>query len=132
MINQYNSNFSSVCLLNYHFIFCPKYRKNIFDIPFVEDKFKQLVHYVCESLNIYILALECHHDHVHLFVSAVPNIKSSYIIQRIKGYTSKILRTEFKQLNRYDSLWSRSFFVSSAGNVSSSTIKHYVDTQKCR
>lgn len=132
MINKYNSKFSSVYLLNYHFIFCPRYRKNLFDIPFVEIRFKQLIHDVCDYLNIIILALECHHDHVHLFVSVDPNLKSSYIMQRIKGYTSKLLRSEYKQLSHYDSLWSRSYFVSSAGNVSSSTIKHYVDTQKCR
>ena len=40
------------------------------------------------------------------------------------------LREEFKQLSLMRSLWTRSFFVSTAGNVSSETIKKYVENQK--
>ena len=42
------------------------------------------------------------------------------------------LRKEFPQLKAMPSLWTRSYFVSTAGNVSSETIKWYVDTQKTR
>ena len=42
------------------------------------------------------------------------------------------LRKEFPQLNAMPSLWTRSYFVSTAGNVSSETIKWYVNTQKTR
>lgn len=37
--------------------------------------------------------------------------------------TSKVLRDEFKELNAMPNLWTRSYFVSTAGNVSSETIK---------
>ena len=53
-------------------------------------------------------------------------------MQQIKGYTSKILREEFSQLSKMPSLWTRSYFVSTAGNVSSETIKQYVENQKKR
>ena len=53
-------------------------------------------------------------------------------MQQIKGYTSKILREEFKQLSKMPSLWTRSYFVSTAGNVCSETIKQYVENQKKR
>ncbi len=43
-----------------------------------------------------------------------------------------MLRKEFKALNFLPSLWNRSFFVSTAGNASSDTIKKYVDEQKTR
>ncbi|MBU3102496.1 transposase, partial [Clostridium sp. DSM 17811] len=46
--------------------------------------------------------------------------------------TSKVLRAEFQELNKMPSLWTRSYFVSTAGNVSSETVKKYVDNQKTR
>lgn len=53
-------------------------------------------------------------------------------MQKIKGLTSKELRKEFKQLSKMRSLWTRNYFVSTAGNVSSETIKKYVEEQKSR
>ena len=56
----------------------------------------------------------------------------SDIMKSLKGYTSKILRNEFNELSKMPSLWTRSFFVSTAGNVCSETIKQYVENQKKR
>lgn len=53
-------------------------------------------------------------------------------MQQIKGYTSKILREEFVELSKMPSLWTRNYFVSTAGNVCSETIKKYVENQKKR
>ena len=53
-------------------------------------------------------------------------------MQQIKGYTSKILREEFVELSRMPNLWTRSYFVSTAGNVYNETIKQYVENQKKR
>lgn len=48
------------------------------------------------------------------------------------GGSSKELRSEFSRLSRMPDLWTRSFFVSTAGNVSAETIRRYVETQKTR
>ena len=39
---------------------------------------------------------------------------------------------EFEILRKMPSLWTRSYFVSTAGNVCSETIKKYVENQKTR
>lgn len=83
-------------------------------------------------MEIEVLAMECHKDHVHLFLNALPTISASDIMHRIKGNTSRIIRQELKQLNAIPSLWTRSFFVSTAGNASSDTIQKYVEEQKTR
>jgi hypothetical protein len=64
----------------------------------------------------------------YLFVSLL----QSDVMARVKGVTSRRLRQEFKHLSHLLSLWTRSFFVSTAGNVSSDTIKRYVEAQKTR
>lgn len=132
MKNEYKHTKTTVSLINYHFVFCPRYRRKIFNIEGVEQRFKELTEAECSKSGIEILALECHIDHVHIFVSVLPTISIPTIMQKIKGATSVELRKEFPQLKAMPSLWTRSYFVSTAGNVSSETIKWYVDTQKNR
>lgn len=119
-------------MINYHFVFCPRYRRKIFNIPGVEERFKELVRNTCHENGIEILAMECHIDHVHMFVSVLPQMSIPEIMKCVKGGTSNVLRKEFPELSKMPSLWTRSYFVSTAGNVSSETIKWYVDTQKTR
>ena len=132
MENNYRHTNTTVSLINYHFVFCPRYRRKIFLIPNVEQRFKELVKIKCRELEIVIIAIECDRDHSHIFLNCLPTQSPSDIMQQIKGYTSKILRNEFSQLSKMSSLWTRSYFVSTAGNVSSETIKQYVENQKNR
>lgn len=130
--NVYKHTKTTVSLINYHFVFCPRYRRKIFNIPGLEQRFKELVAEECEKSGIEILALECHIDHVHMFVSVLPTMSIVDIMKHVKGCTSIQIRKDFPQLKAMPSLWTRSYFVSTAGNVSSETIKWYVDTQKTR
>ena len=132
MKNEYKHTKTTVSLINYHLVFCPRYRRKIFNIAGVEDRFKKLTSAECLAHGIDILAMECHADHVHMFISVYPQQSIPDVVKQIKGATSHKLREEFPQLNRMPSLWTRSYFVSTAGNVSSETIKRYVETQKTR
>ena len=132
MKNEYKHTSTTVSLINYHFVFCPRYRRKIFNIPMLEERFKELTIEECNKCGIDVLALECHVDHVHIFVSVLPTMSIPSIMKQIKGATSVKLREEFPRLKAMPSLWTRSYFVSTAGNASSETIKWYVDTQKTR
>lgn len=132
MDNNYRKTKTTVSLINYHFVFCPRYRRKVFLIPNVEDRFKHLVKTICKDMKIEILAIECDKDHIHMFLNCLPTLSPADIMQKIKGVTSKILREEFQELSKMPSLWTRSYFVSTAGNVCSETIKKYVENQKTR
>lgn len=132
MKDIYKHTKTTVSLINYHFVFCPRYRRKIFLIPGVEEAFKKEAVSICKKNSIDILAMECHVDHVHISVSVLPQMPVPEIIRLIKGGTSSVLRMQFKELSQMKSLWTRSYFVSTAENVSSETIKWYVDTQKRR
>ena len=131
-MNEYRRTNTTVSLINYHFVFCPRYRRKIFLIPNVEMRFKTLVKEKCKELSIEIIAIECDKDLVHMFLNSIPTLSPSDIMQIIKGYVSKILREEIVELNKMPSLWTRSYFVSTEGNVASETIKKYVKKQKTR
>lgn len=132
MENKLKRTYTTVSMINYHFVFCPRYRRKIFQIEGVEERFKELTAEFCSSIGVDILAMECHIDHVHLFVQGLPKISPSDLIHQIKGATSFKLRQEFPQLSQMPSLWTRSYFVSTAGNVSSKTIEMYINSQKTR
>lgn len=131
MEQEYRRTNTTVSLINYHFVFCPRYRRKVL-VGGVEKRFKELTQQICKELDIEILAMEVMPDHVHLFVNAPPTLSPSDIMAKIKGITSRHLRKEFKHLQHLQSLWTRSFFVSTAGHVSSETIKRYVESQKKR
>ena len=132
MLNEYRRTKTTVSFIQYHFVFCPRYRRKIFLNSQVEERFKTLVQEICDELEIEVIAMECDQDHVHLFLNTLPTFSPTDIMAKIKGVTSKKLREEFPHLQHLPSLWTRSYFVSTAENVSSETIKHYVENQKKR
>lgn len=131
-MSEYRRINTTISLINYHFVFCPRYRRKIFLDPKVEQRFMELVYEICESLKINVVALECDKDHAHMFLNVLPTFSPANIMAKIKEVTSKQLREEFPHLRHLPSLWTRSYFVSTAGNVSSQTIKRYVEQQKTR
>lgn len=85
-----------------------------------------------KDLEIEVIAIECDRDHTHMFLNCLPVLSPANVMQKIKGVSSKVLREEFIELSKMPSLWTRSYFVSTAGNVCSETIKKYVEEQKTR
>ena len=131
MEQTYRRTHTTVSMCNYHFVFCPRYRRKIFLIDGLEDRFKALVHQICEQNRIEILALECHVDHCHLFVNCPPQVSPAGVMKLVKGGTANIIKREYFKHNA-SQVWTRSYFVSTAGEVSSDTIQRYVETQRTR
>src|SRR5699024_3458090 len=94
-MEKYRRTTTTVSLINYHFVFCPRYRRKIFLNDKVEQRFKEMVYEICESMKIKVIALECDKDHTHMFLNAPPTLSPSNIMAKIKGVTSKQLREEF-------------------------------------
>lgn len=132
MSRKYRKSNTSISMVNYHLIFCPRYRRKIFLIDGVETRFKELVRQICEQNDFDIIAMECDKDHCHLFVNTPPTVSPHMVMKAVKGGTSVILRQEFPELRKMPSLWTRSYFASTAGDVSSETIERYIQTQKTR
>lgn len=130
MKTNYRHRKTSVSIVNYHLVFCPRYRRKIFLIDGLETRFKELVVQICERNDFELLSMECDKDHCHIFVNVPPTISAADAVKVIKSNTSGVLRREFQQLAAVKSLWTRSYFASTACNVSSEVIKQYVLNQK--
>jgi putative transposase len=107
-------------------VWCPKYRKPVLTDE-VADRLEQLIEEKADELDLDILRLAIQPDHIHLFITGTPKLAPNKIIQQVKGYTSRNLRDEFDF--GLPSLWTRSYFVSSAGEVSSQIIEEYIEAQ---
>jgi putative transposase len=129
MPKGYQKSTTSVHLMNYHFIWCPKYRRPVLQDS-IKERCKQLIEEKVNEMECKILKLRIMPDHVHLFIQGKPKLAPNNIIAGIKGYTSNMLRKEFPKLLKIPTLWTRSYFVSTAGNISMSTIQKYIQAQK--
>ncbi|MGC8992748.1 MAG: IS200/IS605 family transposase [Thermoplasmata archaeon] len=117
-------------LCNYHFVWIPKYRRGIL-IDEVAEYTKEVLKSIAEELGCEIIALEVMPDHIHLFVNCPPRYSPSYLANYFKGKSARLLLKKFPELRKHTGgkLWTRSYFVSTAGNVSSETIKKYIEEQ---
>lgn len=132
MASPYTRNAGAVYALKYHLVWCPKYRRPVLTPP-VDARLKELLVETAEELGMTIRAMEVMPDHLHLFVEADPTLPVAGIVNRFKGRTSRILRGEFPSLrSRLPTLWSRSYFAATTGQVSEVTIRRYIESQKGR
>jgi putative transposase len=76
-----------------------------------------------------ILEIEIMPDHIHLFISALPKYSPAQLMNIIKGTTGRRVSEQFPELNIKGSIWTRAYFVATAGSVSSETIKEYIRNQ---
>jgi putative transposase len=118
-----------VHLIIYHLIWCPRRRKPVLVGP-VADRCRQLIEQKCEEHDWEVLSLAIQPDHIHLFVRVTPSDSAAEVTKECKGITSFHLRREFADLLKMPSMWTRSYFASTAGNVSQQTIQRYIDAQK--
>ncbi len=118
-----------VHLIIYHLVWTPKRRKPVLTGK-VASRCKEIIESKYEEKGWEILELAIQPDHIHLFVRVWPSDSPADVVKEIKGITSHHLRKEFPQLLKLPSMWTRSYFTATAGNVSSETIKKYIEAQK--
>ena len=97
----------------------------------LEYEWRELFEQEEKELNVRIESMEIMPDHVHLSVLAFPAITPQLVVNQMKGYTSHVLRERHDWLrSRLPTLWTRSYYIGSAGVVSQETIMRYIENQK--
>lgn len=130
MDDKYIHKKGIVSLNQYHIIFCPKYRRKVLTGD-IEKDLRQIFDEVAKEKDVEIKALEIMPDHVHMFISFDPRQPLHKLIKLFKGKSSNILRDKYPKLkSRIPSLWTRSYFCCTIGNISEETIQKYIENQK--
>jgi putative transposase len=129
-MKRWKTSNKSVYNLGYHLIWCPKWRRKVL-IDEVADRLRELLLEKAEKIGVSIESMEIMPDHIHLFVKASPVDAPHWIVQQLKGYSSRFLRMEFGSLrSRMPCMWTRSYYIESVGHISEETIKRYIEGQK--
>ncbi|MCK8825553.1 IS200/IS605 family transposase [Fuchsiella alkaliacetigena] len=128
-MNTYKSTRHAKFLLNYHFVWIPKYRKEILDNKEIKKIIINTIDELAIEHSFEVLSIEIMSEHIHLFLSALPRYSPSKLMNIIKGTTGRRISKQFPELNIKGSVWTRAYFVATAGSVSSETIQHYIEKQ---
>ncbi len=114
--------------LKYHFVWTPKYRKELL-IGEVAEATKEILGEIAEAYDMEIDTLEVMEDHVHLFVSSPPRYSPARVMQILKSVSARELFARFPWLRR--KLWGDGYFVRSVGDqVTAEIIRRYIRYQK--
>ncbi len=134
-MEKYNSLNHCKYLIQYHIIFCTKFRFKILYNK-IESRLKELILNIVNIYDFKIIEMEVMPDHVHLFISCKPTISPTDIVRILKSITARRLFEEFPKLRKFYSkcgvLWSKGYFVCSIGNASPETLKRYIQEQKSK
>ena len=129
MANDYQRDEHRVHLIVYHLVWTPKRRKPVLTGSIAKDC-QALIEKKCKEQGWAILELAVQPDHVHLFVRVWPTTSAAEVVKECKGISSHELRKDHPILKRLPSLWTRSYFAATAGNVSAEVIQQYIAAQK--
>lgn len=133
MKNNYIHARTCVYNINYHIVWCVKYRHKVLT-PEICNKLYQILEETAHDKGFIILEAKVGDmDHIHVFISAPPKISITQIVKYLKGISGNKLLSEFPMLRKQlwnGNLWNGSYFVESIGSTSEESIKRYIERQK--
>lgn len=112
-----------------HVIWCPKYRRDVLTGTVAKET-GVVLDAICAERGWPVISKEIQPDHIHLFVSIPPADAVADAVKVLKGVTARRLFQQFPALKKRlwgGHLWSPSYYVGTAGNVSAETIRRYIE-----
>ena len=123
---------SAVYCIKYHFVWCTKYRRKVLTDT-ISKSTEAILKTICDTKEWGIVEMVVMEDHIHLFLSTSPFESPTDIIKILKGVSAKQLFAQHPELRnalRRGTLWSPSYYVGTAGDVSSEIIQQYIENQQ--
>jgi putative transposase len=115
--------------INYHLVWCPKYRKPVLANPQLKQLIEDTIKEVCNQRGWVLRGISIGNDHIHVFLSARPIFSPMFIVKVLKGSTAVRAIKEHRFAARF---WSPSYYVGTAGTVTEQTIQRYIAEQETR
>lgn len=131
MTTRYWTGAHTTHRLRYHLVILPKYRQRVLKGK-IATRIKQLFFQACQVNKWWIDEVNIQPDHLHMLIQTKPRESVAEVVQILKGGSSKVIRSEFPELEEYlwgDSFWSDGYFAESVGVVNESVIKQYIKNQ---
>lgn len=133
MDNQYTHGRTCVYNINYHIVWCVKYRRKVLTDEIANRLYALLDEIGAVKGFTVVKAKVGENDHVHCFVSAPPKLSVTDIVRWLKGISGRHLLMEFPELREKlwrGHLWNGSYFVETIGSTSEENVLKYIERQK--
>ena len=119
--------------IKYHFVFCIKYRKDLFlDNKYV-DTIREILNDFQQRYTFIFETIGFDEDHVHFMLSSVPRYSPSKIFQIVKSLTARELFKRHPDLKEElwgGEFWSDGGYVGTIGEgVNAEVIRNYIKKQ---
>ena len=132
-MNRYTHGRTCVYNINYHIVWCVKYRRKVLSQK-ISERLYELCYEIAKAKGFTVVEVKVgENDHVHCFVSAPPKISITQIVKYLKGISGNRLLEEFPELRKSlwkGHLWNGSYFVETIGSTSEDNIRLYIERQK--
>ena len=127
------ANRHSVYELKYHLVVVTKYRKEIINEKIKDELTDIAINIFENSYNGTIIEINIDKDHIHILFSVGPQVQLSKAINSFKTVSSKLIKKNnadyLNAFYRKPYFWSKSYYISSVGNVNEETIRKYIQNQ---
>ena len=95
---------------------------------------KQIMFDISKKYDFVIKEMEVDKDHIHLMIESEPKVSPLMIVRVLKQQSTKRIWGDYNsQMKKYfwheNTFWTDGYFVSTIGEVSSKTLKNYIENQ---
>lgn len=118
--------------LQYHLVWCTKYRKQVLKNG-IDAECKRMLYELAKEYKFKILAMEVMPDHIHLLLDCKPQFFISDMIKIMKGNLARQLflsHPELKQELWGGHLWNPSYCAVTVSDRSRDQVVAYIEGQK--
>lgn len=118
--------------LQYHIVWCTKYRKPIMNGIYAQSC-KEMLYKIADDYKFKIIELEVMPDHIHMLVDCKPQFCIANMIKILKGNTARWLFMQYPELKKQlygGHLWNPSYCAVTVSERSLSYVQEYIKNQE--
>ncbi|WP_276892749.1 IS200/IS605 family transposase [Dialister micraerophilus] len=121
-----------VYAIQYHIVWCVKYRKKIISKT-IEVELNKILNDLAHDHGFFISEFNTDKDHVHMLIECSPQHYIPDMLKAMKGVSARLLMKSFPELKkqlRNGHLWNPSYFVATVSENTETQIREYIQKQK--
>ena len=119
--------------IQYHLVWCVKYRRKILTIE-IEKDLIEILNKIAKDNNFEILECNGDLDHIHLLINCSPQHYIPDMIKALKGVSARLLMKKYREyINEMlwgGHLWNPSYFIATVSENTEKQIREYIQNQK--
>jgi putative transposase len=115
--------------LNAQLVFETKYRRGQLTGEHL-DALRGVFASVCADFGATLLEMDGDNDHVHLLVAYPPHVAISWLVNSLKGVSTRHLCQRYRVPTHREHLWSPSYLAASASGAPREMLKQYIHQQR--